>query len=259
MPKTNDLPEERGEPISSSARVLSVINLFTEDAPQWSMDEIASSLGLARTTAYRYTRTLVEAGFLASLNAGIYVLGPRLIELDRQMRLADPMLRAAVPIMVGARAQAAGMQQLCSYYGDRVMCIHHESTKQGIDSPVERGRPYPLFMGASRAILANLPNRQLQRFMLNHAAEIARAGLGHNWQQFSKTMRQIRQAGYYAAPGEIDPEYYGVSAPILHSKGIAGCLRIARPIAQLKERDLPALIELTMDTAAKIGAAIQPH
>lgn len=244
---------------SSSARVLSVINLFTVQAPQWSIDEIASGLNLTRTTAYRYTKTLVDAGFLASLNAGAYVLGPRLIELDRQIRLSDPMMRASIPIMVEIREQANGMQQLCSYYGDRVMCIHHEATQQGIDVTVDRGRPFPLFMGASRVILANLPNRQLQRFMLNHAAEIQRAGLGENWQQFSRAMRDIRQAGYFAAVGEIDPDNYGVSAPIMHSKGIAGCLRIARPVAKLKDRDLPGMIELTVDTAARISAAIQPH
>jgi DNA-binding IclR family transcriptional regulator len=70
-------------------------------------------------------------------------------------------------------------------------------------------------------------------------------------------MRGIRQAGYYAAVGEVDPENYGVAAPIMHSKGIAGCLRIARPVARLNDRDVPFLIELAVDAANRISAAIQ--
>jgi DNA-binding IclR family transcriptional regulator len=129
--------------VSTSERVLGVIDLFTVEEPQWTIDGIAARLQLARTTAYRYTRTLVDVGFLASLNAGSYVLGPRLIALDRQIRLSDPMLRAAVPIMAALRKQAQGVQQLCSYYGDQVMCVHHETSDDGPDTTVERGRPYP--------------------------------------------------------------------------------------------------------------------
>lgn len=242
---------------SSSDRVLSILSLFTIEVPEWSIEEIASSLKLTRTTAYRYAKTLVDAGLLASINTGTYVLGPRLIELDRQIRLSDPMLRAALPIMASIRNLADGMQQLVAYYGDRVMCVHHDATYPGIDATVERGRPFPLFVGASRVILANLPTRQLQRFMLNHAAEIARVGLGENWQQFSKKMRSIRQAGYYAAIGEVDSDNFGVSAPIMHSKGVTGCLRIARPVARLRDADIQGLIELTTDAAARISASIQ--
>jgi len=242
---------------SSSSRVLSILDLFTVEAAEWSIEEIASALRLTRTTAYRYTKTLIDAGLLASINTGTYVLGPRLIELDRQIRLADPMLRAALPIMAAIRREVDGMQQLCSYYGDRVMCVHHDATEPGIDATVDRGRPFPLFVGASRVILANLPTRQLQRFMLNHAAEIARVGLGENWQQFSKAMRRIRQAGYYAAVGELDSDNFGVSAPIMHSKGITGCLRIARPLTRYDESDLPGMVRLATSAAARISAAIQ--
>lgn len=243
---------------SSADRVLGVIDLFTEHKAQWSVEAIAAELGLARTTAYRYAKTLTDAGFLASLNAGAYVLGPRIIELDRQIRLGDPLLRVAPPIMSAIRKQASGVQLLCSHYGDRVLCVHDDVVDRDIHNIYERGRPFPLFVGGpSRVILAYLPNRQAQILMLNHAAEIARAGLGNTWLEFSKNLRKIRQTGYYAAQGEIHPENYGVSAPIMHTKGIAGCLCIARPMDKLKERDIPAMIKLTVETAARISEGIQ--
>jgi len=243
---------------SSSDRVLGVMGLFTEIEPNWTIESISKRLGLARTTAYRYARTLTDAGFLASLNSGVYVLGPRIIQLDRQIRLSDPMLRTAPPMMEEIRKKVAGIQVLCSYYGDHVLCLHDVRVDKDLMSGFDRGRPFPLFRGApSRVILAHLPQRKLKDLMLNHAADIASAGLGKNWQEFNQKLKQIRQAGYYAAPGDIHPDAYGIGAPIMHTKGVAGSLTIGRRLVNVKEREIPYLIELTVETAAKISIAIQ--
>jgi DNA-binding IclR family transcriptional regulator len=245
-------------PKSSSERVLGVMDLFTESKPNWTIESISKRLGLARTTAYRYLRTLVDAGFLASLNSGVYVLGPRIIQLDRQIRLNDPMLMTAPPLMEAIREKAAGIQVLCSYYGDHVLCIHDVRVDNDMLSGFDRGRPFPLFRGApSRVILAHLPQRQLKDLMLNHAPDIASAGLGQNWQEFNQKLKLIRQAGYYAAPGDIHPDSYGIGAPIMHTKGVAGSLTIGRRLINLKEREIPYLIELAVDTAAQISTTIQ--
>lgn len=245
-------------PQSSSERVLGVIDLFTESDASWTIEGISRRLGLARTTAYRYAKILTDAGFLASLNAGVYVLGPRIVQLDRQIRLNDPLLKVAPPLMNAISKQAGGIQVLCSYYGDHVLCIHDLQVDKQLLSGFDRGRPFPLFRGApSRAILAFLPQRQLKDLMLHHGADIASAGLGKNWQEFSQNLKAIRQAGYFAAPGELHPGSYGIGAPIMHTKGIAGSFTIGRRLADLKERDIPGLIELTVETAAKISEAIQ--
>jgi DNA-binding IclR family transcriptional regulator len=234
------------------------MDLFTEAEPSWTIEGISQRLDLARTTAYRYARTLTDAGLLASLNSGVYVLGPRIIQLDRQIRLSDPMLRTGPPLMEAIRKQAAGIQVLCSYYGDHVLCIHDVRVDKDILSGFDRGRPFPLFRGApSRVILAHLPQRQLKDLMLHHAADIAAAGFGSNWQEFNQKLKSIRQAGYYAAPGDIHPDAYGIAAPIMHTKGVAGSLTIGRRLVNLKEREIPQLIELAVATAAKISMAIQ--
>jgi DNA-binding IclR family transcriptional regulator len=243
---------------SSSKKVLGVIDLFTEEASEWTIDAIAVRLKLARTTAYRYARTLSDAGFLASMNAGTFVLGPRIIQLDRQIRLADPLLRVGPPVMASIRKRVSGIQLLCSHYGDQVICIHDDRGDAGITSSYDRGRPFPLFRGGpSRVILAHLPNRQLRSLMLNHAPDIARAGLGANWKEFSRAMRQLREAGYYATRGEIHPENFGVAAPILTAGGVAGCISLARSLERLKDGDIPMLIELALEAAGRISEEIR--
>jgi DNA-binding IclR family transcriptional regulator len=243
---------------STSERVLGVIDLFTEAEPSWTIEGISNRLGLTRTTAYRYARTLTESGFLTTLNAGVYVLGPRIIQLDRQIRLNDPLLKVAPPLMESISEQVGGIQILCSYYSDHVLCTHDVRVDKHLLSGFDRGRPFPLFRGApSRAILAYLPPNRLKDLMLEHGPEIASAGLGDNWQAFNQNLKAIRQAGYYAAPGELHPASYGIGAPIMHTKGISGSLSFGRRLADLKEEEIPGLIRLAVETAAKISHAIQ--
>lgn len=219
---------------------------------------MANELSLSRTTAYRYAKTLMDAGLLRSLNAATYVLGARIIELDRTIRLGDPLLRVAPPIMDAIRERAGGILLLCSFYGDHVMCIHDVRIDKDIPSGYDRGRPFPLFRGGpSRIILPYLPAAQLKSLMLHHAGEIARAGLGETWSEFSHHLKAIRDLGYFAAPGEINPDTYGIAAPILHTDGIAGSLTIGRRQSMLKEREIPALIKLAVEAAARISEGIQ--
>lgn len=234
------------------------MDLFTEATPSWTVEQMAKVLGLARTTAYRYAKTLTTAGLLTSLNAGVYILGPRIIELDRQIRLNDPLLRTAPPLMNAVRKRAGGIQLLCVYYGDHVLCIHDVREDKDVPSGYDRGRPFPLFRGGpSRVILAHLPQRQQKDLMLHHAAEIARAGLGQDWNSFNRNLKAIRKQGYFAARGELNVNTYGISAPIMHGKGLAGSFTIGRRLEDLAAKEIPRLIALTVDTAAKISQAIQ--
>lgn len=243
---------------SSSERLLGVMDLFTETKPSWTVEGLGRELGLSRTTAYRYAKTLCDTGFLTSLNAGVYVLGPRIIQLDRQIRLNDPLLQVAPPLMNAIRKRAGGIQLLCVFYGEQVMCIHDVREDKDIPSGYDRGRPFPLFRGGpSRIILAHLPQRQLKDLMLNHPGEIARAGLGDDWKTFSDKLKQIRQAGYLAARGEMNVDTFGISVPIMHGNGLAGSFTIGRRLEDITERELPGLIKLAVDTAGKISDGIR--
>ena len=138
--------------MSSKNRVLGLIELFTEARPIWTADALIQTRGTSRATTYRDLKALVASGFLAPVAAGAYALGPRFIELDRQIRLADPLLKIAPPIMAAQRAKVAGTQLLCRYYGLRVMSIHEDRFDERIKTSFDRGRPFFVVQGL------NVPN-----------------------------------------------------------------------------------------------------
>lgn len=211
--------------MSSVAKVFDVLDLFGLETPVLRVEDIAQRLRYTRASAYRYVRDLCDAGLLAPAGGGAYALGPRVLELERLLRLTDPLLRASQLVLARMRpaaARAGGALLVCSLYRDRVLCIHQEGAERltaggrVIALQRVRGLPMPLFRGAaSVAILAHLPARQQKAIHARHGEAIAQAGLGATWPAFRARLADIRRAGYAVSSGQIDRDLSAASAPIL--------------------------------------------
>jgi DNA-binding IclR family transcriptional regulator len=243
---------------TSIARVFGVLDLFTPDAPVWTVDLLVDHLALARATVYRYVRALCDAGFLAPVSGAGYVLGPRFIEFDRNIRLADPLLQIVPPVMAELRDIVQGGQLLCTFYGLRVLTVLQDKTDPSITMSMERGRPFSLFRGSpSRVILAHLPTSQLRNLMLSHGGQIAAAGLGETWTEFRDGLRAIRRTGYLVA-SDIDTALIGISAPIFHAPGaVTASLCLVRVKANVSPEDAGFLGSLAVGAAQHISRELQ--
>lgn len=243
---------------SSSDRMLSVLDRFTADAPAWTVEGLQVELECSRATTYRYVRALVEVGLLAAAAGGTYVLGPRIIELDRQIRLCDPLVIAAKDVMVRVKQEMQANLMLCSFYGDKVMSVHQEWVDPKIESSYERGRPMPLFRGATaKTILANLPTYQQRALLQRYGDEIAEAGLGKTWDEFRKHLKSFRQDHAIVSWGEIDPTLVGIGAPIFFEEGqVTGSLSFILRKARLSDERVEDLREAVSAAAVEISGRL---
>ena len=208
-----------GTPDGSLDKMLSILNLFTEDNSAITQEDIVAHIGCSRATAYRYLKSLSTAGLISPVHGGAYVVGSRIIELDRLLRLRDPILLAARDVMATLAREQKVNVMLCAYYGDKVMCADTEWPDTSYTSSYERGKPMPMFLGATaKAILAHLTPYQQRNLMLWHPAEIRAAGLGDNWDEFRANMRRVRKEGVVVSHGEIDKGLIGVGAPIFSAE-----------------------------------------
>jgi DNA-binding IclR family transcriptional regulator len=213
--------------MSSLERLLSILDLYSEAEPIWTLEEITLETGYARSTAYRYVKELCDSGLLISIGKGAHVLGPRFIECDRLIRNTDPLLIAAQKVMPGLHQEfGEGLLLLSSLYGDKVLCIYQEPLITDFSVSYTRGRPMPLFYGATaKIILANLPERKLVKLFLNHRLAIAKAGIGDEWDDFKKHLADMRRAGVCISKGEVDPGATGIGTAIFaDDKSVIGSL-----------------------------------
>jgi DNA-binding IclR family transcriptional regulator len=247
--------------MSSADKLLSVLSLFTLERPEWTVEAAADALGVSGSTTYRYFNSLCKAGLLDSIVGARYVLGPAIIAFDRQLRLSDPLIRIAGPVLdrLVKRNGGEGVALLCRRFRQQVMCVHQSYDHQpDYALSYERGRPMGLYRGASsRVILANLPWRTLRARWERDAAEMQAAGLGATWAEVQQTLKAIRSAGTYEAHGQLDKGMVGLAAPIWHADGqVAGSVTIVVSEAATTPGQIAGLTALVEAAAREIDAGL---
>lgn len=196
--------------------MLNILELFSAAEPVWSTTDIIDALGATRSTGYRYIKTLHDAGLLTTVRNGHYSLGPRIIEMDLQIRLTDPLLLASRGVLEELVDKIGHSALLLTAFRDSVLCIGECRAPQSPENRFSRGQRRPMFQGAgSKVILAYLPHHRLKAIYARQAEAIEAAGLGDTWKAFRKSLGEIKKDGYLLTMGEFNPGVYGVSAPIL--------------------------------------------
>jgi DNA-binding IclR family transcriptional regulator len=245
---------------SSGDRMLAVLGLFSLERSEWTVDVAAEELGVSATTAYRYFKRLTNAGLLSPVSRASYVLGPAIVQMDRQIQMCDPMLLAGRAVMDDLihYAPEGSVLLLCRLFHDRVMCVH-QAIGRGAHAHLtyQRGRLIPLFRGAtSKIILAHLPTRTLKSLFAQNAGAIADAGLGASWDEFRQRLAALRREGAAVARGELDSGRVGIAAPIFERHAILGSLSFVSPAPVTDDTVIGRLAPLTIAGAREIERAM---
>ncbi|HTI66625.1 MAG TPA: IclR family transcriptional regulator C-terminal domain-containing protein [Caulobacteraceae bacterium] len=254
-------------PESSLERMFSVLELVDEKGHVSGMDEMLAVLPLTRSTLYRYVRVLTDFGLLAPTGGGGYALGPRIIELDYNIRARDPLILASHPLMLELTQATPGIALLLRRYRDKVLCVHQVHGAVGFVSTYERGRARSLLRGAaSRVILANMPTQKVSALYAADPAGFAEAGLGDTLRAVRAGLRAIRQRGWDSSQGQFKPGVTGIAAPIFSDGHVLGslCLTVGRiGIAKAEEAEIAGRVTfcaqiLSTGPAAKGRAGSPP-
>jgi DNA-binding IclR family transcriptional regulator len=224
-------------------RYVSVLTLFSEEKPMWTVQQIATALEIPTSTAYRTVRELSRVSMLEPVIDGYFRLGAAFVEFDRRTRMTDPLVQLGMP-MLPDLVQQAGVPcvaVLARLYGDTVMCVS-DARSQGVrvQTSYERGCPRPLTLGAtSKAILAQLTARRLNRLLPSIDAA------------FRNELNLIRKNGYCITRGEVDAGRVGIAVPVpVAEQGLVASLSIVVDAESLNDHVERRLILLLVSLAA---------
>lgn len=243
----------------SPAKTFQILDLFSAERPVWSTASIIDAVQASRSTGYRYIKTLHDAGLLTSVRNGYYSLGPRIIEMDLQIRLTDPLLLASDGVLEGLVDTIGHSALLCTAFRESVLCIGEYRAPSSPTNRFRRGQRRPLFQGAvSKVILAHLPHYRLKAIYAQHEQAIADAGLGRDWAEFRAALGTIKRDGHLVTLGEFNPGVYGVAAPVLTPQRTAlGSVGVAWDEVERRDVELEQAVRAVTEAAATISARLQ--
>ena len=238
--------------------MLSLLDAFSVDTPLWSAEELSTRFDLPPSTCYRYLKSLHQAGLLARVGSGSYVVGPRVLALDRVSRQSDPVYSVGSPV-IAALSNRTGFSALLSVlYSDSVMCVQQVATDEAPAGLFGRGQQRPLVAGATaNIILAHLPAHQLRSVFNKQRERVAEAGLGGDWDTLKARLAAIRHQGYAFSAGEYRAGIAGLAAPLFNKDGeVLGSIALATSTGSPNLAAFKALAPQLIDAAADISQAI---
>lgn len=200
--------------------ILRILGLFTQQRPIWSVDDLCHEFDYTRSTGYRYTKELADAGLLFQTGKSNYSLGSRIIQWNHQLRLSDPLIRLSKDFEQHPYELKEKQTWLvCRPFKNQVVCIYHFGNVE-TNLSYARGIPRPLFGGAtSRAILACLPNSQHMRLFVDNPEEIEQSLSEASWKDFRSNLQEIRDAGYAVSISEVDQAVFDLVFPLFSQDG----------------------------------------
>ena len=241
------------------SRLLRILASFDLSRPVLKPAELMDELGVSRASIYRDLADLEHAGLLERVADRGYALGSLIVELDRQIRLADPLLNASGTLLRKLADETGGTVLLCRVHGAKVLCIHQEATQAG-QTPVsyERGRAMPLYRGAtSKIILAHLQDSALAALWERDADEMEAAGLPPTYDGLRDAMQAICNDGYYVTESELDRGLAGFAAPLMDGVRVLGSLSVVTPAQDLTDARRKSVLTRVVTAAATIESRIE--
>ncbi len=239
----------RGTPGRSvTSKVGAVLDAFTVETPELTLNELANRAGLPLSTTYRLACELVTWGGLERRPGGGYRVGPRLWEVGTVAPVATKLRDVARPFMLDLNEVTHESVALVVIDGLEALRLEEIPGPIAVSTnSVRRPARLPLHAtAAGKALLAFAPDELVSR--------IVERGLSRYTErtvvlpaQLMRSLAQIRSTGVAIAREEMAAGSLSVASPVLDQRGIAAA---ALSIAVGSRRSDLRRLALAVRTAA---------
>ncbi|MCL5046343.1 MAG: IclR family transcriptional regulator [Actinobacteria bacterium] len=238
--------------IRSVHRAIGILNCFSWDKRELGLTEIATLIGLPKSTTSRILQTLTTSGLLQrDAESGRYRLGFRLFCLGSIVKDSMELRTIAIPTMVALRDKSRETVNLYLREGTRRVCIHQVESLLGVRHMVRIGEQLPLWAGASgKVLLAHMDESGRERVFQEALAVSA----NFRPDRLTAQLEDIKRQGYAVSHGERELGASAVAAPIWNAdRHVEAAVTISGPTARWTAEDVDLFVRLVREGAAEIS------
>lgn len=237
------------------SRALALLALFDREGQELRVTEVATGLGIHKSTASRLAATLELSGFLERVEAGRgFRLGPVVARLGVLALGGRGWAEVARPVLA-ALAETTGETVFLSVpAGSDAYDVVQENARRLLGATSWVGLRTPLHATSDGKAMLAFGAGTLQSGAL---ARVARGTITSR-KALASELEEIRRRGYATAAGEIEDGLHGAAAPVFAGDGrCVAAISASGPSNRLPQEDLPALarqcIEAALEVEARLG------
>ncbi|MDF1792380.1 MAG: IclR family transcriptional regulator [Thalassobaculaceae bacterium] len=248
--------------MKSLRKTSAVLDCFTRDARRLTLAEIAARTGLPKTTVHRQLAALREIGFLVQDGRrDAYRLGFRLLALGGVVLADVDLMRHARGPAETLTNQSGEAVHICVFDGRNVVSIERREMEGASNEIVRIEREPPHCTSTGKAILSTLGEADCDLLTADLLADDELPRFGPNTitdrTRLRRDLAVCRARGYAVDDEERNPGVRCVGAPIRRHGTVVGAISVTGPAPRFPDARLPALAEMVMATAAKIGLNLE--
>lgn len=222
MTETTAGPDQRAESrdgdIQAVIRCGQVLQILANEESVRATD-VATKLGLQRSTAHRYLASMANAGMIERGDDGTFGPGPLVVHLGAVAMRSARVLDVAAPYLssLAAEAHETVVLSLWGGSGAVVTRVWVDSTRL-VNVSVREGSELPLYAAQSQVFLGFLPDRETVKQLIDNQP-------AHLQRELSESIERVRATGF-GEHSMVVQGIHAVSAPVYDSRGII-CASIA--------------------------------
>ncbi|ADL07166.1 IclR family transcriptional regulator [Thermosediminibacter oceani] len=248
---------EKTSQIRSVAKALKIVDVLAEAKGELALGEIATKLGLAKSTVHGLLSTLRDFGYVEqSVFTGKYKLGLRLFELGNIVAHGWDVHSVAAPYIQRLVDELGETVHLVVLDKGEVLYIDKRESRHSLRIVSQVGMRLPAHCtGVGKVLLASLPPDEVRRIVAAKGLPRFTKNTITDLETLEKELARVRAQGYAIDNEEIMDSLRCVAAPIRdHSGKVCAAISISGPVARLEGEKLALAIKQVTRTAAEISA-----
>lgn len=248
--------------MSTIAKAARVLDLYTPQAPEWGVSDVANALEIPRSTAHSLLAGLTTAGLLQQPRHGRYELGWRAFELGQIHRVTSGRLvEIARPVMQDVARKHA--ESVCIAVYDRQSLIFIDKIV-GEDSLSVVGprigiRYEPHSFASGRLLMAHRPDAEIDAYIRGREMRTRSTGAIMTTAALWKDLARIRAEDLSYDHGEAILDVGCVAAALTGPHGrVIASVSVSAPARRFTENK-PRLASSVRAAASTITRRLREH
>lgn len=240
--------------VNSVQKAFRVLTAFSRTEPRLTLTQIVEKLGIDKSTAQRFTHTLLVMGYLdkdpVTKTLGVTV---KMMDLAHIYLSSNPLIAAATPYLIHLNGETGETVNLTVLDGAEVVFVSRMVGSNLLSTGVIIGTRLPAYATASGiAMMSMLPEPEIKRLL--KASEL-RAFTPTTVYEPAKIMERLKVAktkGYVLGAGDYFANDISLGAPIMSRSGLVqGAVSLSVAIDRYTPKEAEAKFAKVVSAAAK--------
>ncbi len=240
--------------VNSVPKAFRVLTAFNRNEPRLTLKQIGDKLGIDKSTAQRFTHTLLVMGYLnkdpATKTLGVTV---KLLDLAHIYLSSNPLIAAAMPYLIHLSRESGETTNLTVLDGADVVFVSRIVGNHLLSTGVGIGTRLPAYAAATGlAMMSALSDAEVESLLKQSDLKPVAPNTVYEPAKILERIEVARAKGYVLSVGDYFPNDISLGAPIVSGNGsVVGALSLSMSIDRFTVEEAEAKFAKLVSSAAK--------